>query len=61
MKPGQFGDDMLGTFGIGDHQLLHFGLDQIGLHRFMMGTHDADRKGACYGGVSLNAKVPIFL
>lgn len=51
MEPGQFGNDVLGALCIARYELLHAGLDQIGLHRLMLRTHDADRHPAVHAPV----------
>lgn len=56
MEPGQFCYGVFGALGIARQQLLHTGLDQIGLHRLMLGAHDADRNTAIDAPILLSVR-----
>lgn len=53
VEPGQFRYDVFGALHVARHQLFHPGLDQIGLHRLMLCSHDTDGDPAVHTPVIL--------
>lgn len=51
MKAGKFGHKMLFVCGIIGKKLFHHRFDQIGLHRFMMCSQNANRNSSVYATV----------